>query len=201
MWKMIGIPVVLYLIFIFYIYQPNPEKTPIAKLIEALPMDQVERYIQVHSTLAIREMQSEKIPASITLAQGILESQYGTSELAKKANNHFGIKASSNWNSKARICLYSNEWSEKKQRMLSIQSCFRKYTSVDSCFRDHSHFLTQRPYYTKLFLLDIMDYQAWAKELQRAGYATDPQYAEKLIALIDRYALTAYDKKSMEIVN
>lgn len=201
MWKMIGIPLMLYLIFIFYIYQPQPEQTPIAKLIEALPIDQVEWYIQTYAPLAIREMQTEKIPASITLAQGILESHYGTSELAKKANNHFGIKASTTWNSKGRICLYSNEWSEKKQRMISLQSCFRKYTSVDSCFKDHSHFLTKRPYYTKLFLLDIMDYQGWAKELQQAGYATDPQYAEKLIALIDRYNLIVYDKKSIAIVN
>ncbi|BDS12921.1 glycoside hydrolase family 73 protein [Aureispira anguillae] len=194
MWKIIGIPLLLYLIFVLYIYQPaKSAPIPIAELIKQMPIDTVELYIKTHAKLAVQEMQRAKIPASITLGQAVLESKYGTSELALQANNHFGIKSEAQWDSSDRHCIYSYEWSEKKQRMYPVLSCFRQYASIQDCFRGHSDFLVQRPYYTELFTLDIADFEAWAHGLQKAGYATDPNYAAKLIAIINRYQLQKYD--------
>lgn len=200
MWKVIGIPLVLYLIFVFYVYEPAaPEEILVAELIKEMPVDTVLQYIEHYSTLAIQEMQRAKIPASITLGQAILESQYGTSELALQANNHFGIKAEPKWDSMDRHCIYSYEWSQKKQRMYPMLSCFRRYNNIQESYVGHSNFLTNRPYYTNLFNLDINDFKGWAHGLQKAGYATDPNYAQKLISIIHRYQLHRYDKK--EVLN
>lgn len=198
MWKVIGIPLVIYLVFVFYIYKPAPpEEISMAEFIKEMPVDTVLQYIELNSILAIQEMQRAKIPASITLGQAILESKYGTSELALQANNHFGIKAEAKWDSMDRHCIYSYEWNQKKQRMYPMLSCFRRYKSIQESYVGHSNFLTQRPYYTNLFTLDINDFEAWAHGLQKAGYATDPNYAKKLISVIQRYQLQRYDKKEL----
>lgn len=197
MWKIIGIPLVLYFIFALYIYQPSPDPSaPIAELLKQAPTDSIKMYINKCAKLAIQEMKRAKVPASITLSQAILESKYGTSELALQANNHFGIKAEPTWDSSDRHCMYSYEWNEKKRCMYPVLSCFRQYESLEDCFIGHSNFLVERPYYTQLFTLDIKDFKAWAHGLQKAGYATDPNYANKLIAVINRYQLQQYDTQT-----
>jgi len=130
----------------------------------------------------MKEMISYGIPASITLAQGILESGSGRGRLAAEANNHFGIKC--------------HGWSGDKiyHDDDELQECFRKYVSAETSFRDHSEFLANRKRYAKLFELKKSDYKNWAKELRKAGYATDRKYPEKLISLIERYELHQYDK-------
>ena len=122
-----------------------------------------------------------KIPASITLAQGILESGNGNSALAKYSNNHFGIKCH-DWNGKK---IYHDDDEE--------QECFRKYDNPEYSYRDHSLFLANRARYSFLFELKKDDYKQWAKGLKKAGYATDPRYPQKLIDLIERYELYKYD--------
>ncbi len=200
MWKVIGIPLVLYFIFALYIYQPVPTvDAAVAELIEDMPIDTVLQYIELNCTLAVQEMQRAKIPASITLGQAILESKYGTSELAMQANNHFGIKAEAKWDSTDRHCIYSYEWNQKKQRMYPMLSCFRRYKNIQASYIGHSNFLVQRAHYMPLFALDIYDFEAWAHGLQKAGYATDPNYANKLISIIQRYQLYRYDKKEVLI--
>jgi len=143
-----------------------------------------ETYIVTYSDVAIAEMQRYNIPASITLAQGILESGSGNGRLAREANNHFGIKC--------------HEWDGDRiyHDDDAAQECFRKYEDVRNSFRDHSLFLTERKRYSKLFKLKKTDYKGWAKGLKAAGYATDPKYPAKLISLIQRYDLDAYDKRS-----
>lgn len=138
-------------------------------------------YIKQYKSIAVEEMKKHKIPASITLAQGILESGSGQSELAKKSNNHFGIKC--------------HDWQgEKVYHDDDIKNdCFRKYPKPEDSFEDHSIFL-QRSRYSSLFDLEITDYEGWAKGLKRCGYATSPTYAERLIAVIERYKLYEYDK-------
>lgn len=138
-------------------------------------------YVKTWSTVALENMKNYKIPASITLAQGILESGSGNSPLAVQANNHFGIKCS-NWNGDK---IYFDDDAKGE--------CFRKYPSASDSYKDHSLFLTERTRYASLFELPITDYKAWAKGLKKAGYATHPQYAEKLIDLIDRLKLYEYD--------
>jgi len=129
-----------------------------------------------------------KIPASITLAQGIFESGSGTSRLATEANNHFGIKCKKEWTG-ATIKHDDDE----------AQECFRKYEKVEDSYNDHSLFLTTRSRYAKLFTLDIMDYKGWARELKAAGYATNPQYPERLISLIERFNLAKQDTIAMQL--
>ncbi|MBT3802726.1 MAG: LysM peptidoglycan-binding domain-containing protein, partial [Bacteroidetes bacterium] len=141
-----------------------------------------ELYIKKYRDLAIAEMKRAKIPASVTLAQGILESGNGNSYLAKKANNHFGIKCGSSWKGEA-IYFDDDEANE----------CFRKYTNSNESYLDHSNFLTSGQRYAGLFELDILDYQGWARGLKSAGYATRRNYAELLIDMIDKHNLTAYD--------
>ncbi|MFC2113875.1 LysM peptidoglycan-binding domain-containing protein [Bacteroidota bacterium] len=141
-----------------------------------------ESYIKTHRDLAINEMKRAEIPASITLAQGILESGNGNSYLAKKANNHFGIKCGSNWQGES---IYFDDD--------QANECFRKYTSVVQSFQDHSDFLVNSDRYKSLFDLDITDYKAWATGLKKAGYATRRNYAELLIELIEKHNLTIYD--------
>ena len=138
-------------------------------------------YIEKYSYLAIKEMKEFRIPASITLAQGILESGNGESRLATEGNNHFGIKCH-NWEGEE---IYADDDEENE--------CFRKYKKVEDSYRDHSLFLSKRGRYSFLFELNITDYKAWAKGLKKAGYATSPTYAEKLISLIERYNLQKFD--------
>ena len=146
----------------------------------------IRSYIKEYNTLAISEMYDYGIPASITLAQGILESGSGTSTLALEAKNHFGIKCHVHWNGPS---VYHDD-DEK-------QECFRKYASIEASFRDHSIFLAERSRYAFLFKLRKSDYKGWAKGLQKAGYATSSTYAKKLIRLIDDYNLTRYDNKKL----
>lgn len=140
-------------------------------------------YIDKYSDLAIKEMKRTGVPASITLAQGILESNSGRSVLASKGNNHFGIKC-------------HNDWSGKSMKMddNAPNECFRVYPSAEVSFRDHSDFLRSRDRYKSLFELKQTDYKGWARGLKKAGYATDPGYADKLISLIEDYELYRFDK-------
>lgn len=144
----------------------------------------VEIYIDNYSTIAKEEMVQYGIPASITLAQGILESGAGRAELSKKSNNHFGIKCHKGWTGE-RVYHDDDE----------LQECFRKYKDPKYSFRDHSLFLTQRSRYEGLFTYKKDDYKSWAKGLRKAGYATDPKYPEKLIKIIEKYQLYTYDEE------
>jgi LysM repeat protein len=140
-----------------------------------------QEYIEKWKNEAIYQMQVHKIPASITLAQGILESGSGNSMLAVKGNNHFGIKCHSTWTGKK---IYKDD--DKKDE------CFRKYESAGESFNDHADFL-QKKRYAPLFELKITDYKGWAKGLKKAGYATNPKYPSLLINLIEKYELYKYD--------
>lgn len=140
-------------------------------------------YIHLYKDIAIEEMNIYHIPASITLAQGILESGNGNSTLARKANNHFGIKCHRGWNGKT----YHMDDDARDE-------CFRKYSSPYESFKDHSIFLSTRDRYAFLFDLDIYDYKAWAHGLKRAGYATNPHYPKLLIKLIDENELYTFDQ-------
>ena len=139
-------------------------------------------YIDNYSEIAKEEMVQYGIPASITLAQGILESGAGRSALSKKSNNHFGIKCHKGWTGQ-RVFHDDDE----------LQECFRKYKDPKYSFRDHSLFLTQRSRYEGLFAYKKNDYKSWAKGLRKAGYATDPKYPQKLINIIETYQLYSYD--------
>jgi hypothetical protein len=142
-----------------------------------------EQYIEQYRQIAVDEMNQYNIPASITLAQGILESGNGESRLATEGNNHFGIKCHSNWSGKTII----EDDDEKGE-------CFRKYSKVADSFRDHSLFLTERGRYSFLFEYNKTDYKKWAKGLKKAGYATNPKYPSLLIDLIEEYDLSRFDK-------
>ena len=133
-----------------------------------------EIYIEQFASLAVEEMYRSGVPASITLAQGLLESRYGLLELAVKGNNHFGIKCHNNW--KGKKMYYDDD---------RRGECFRKYPSPEQSYRDHSDFLRYRDRYKFLFDYKITDYKAWARGLKKAGYATDPAYPTKLINLIE----------------
>lgn len=140
-------------------------------------------YIKKYAPLAVREMHAYKIPASITLAQGILESGNGRSGLASKSKNHFGIKCHRGWKG-ARVYHDDDEKGE----------CFRKYAYVENSYSDHSKFLYGRKRYAFLFKLNKMKYKSWAKGLKKAGYATDRKYPKKLIKIIEDYKLHEFDK-------
>jgi LysM repeat protein len=140
-----------------------------------------QEYINTYSALAVKKQKEFGIPASITLAQGLLESGGGQSVLAKNANNHFGIKCH-DW--KGATILHDDN--KKKE-------CFRKYTHAEESYNDHSRFLKERPRYAELFKLNVKDYKGWAKGLQKCGYATDKTYADKLIRLIEEYELYRFD--------
>ena len=139
-------------------------------------------YIDKFTTIAIQEMNLYGIPASITLAQGLFESGSGNGELARVANNHFGIKCTTEWKGKG---YYKDDDNHN--------DCFRVYDRPEDSFRDHSEFL-KRPRYTKLFLLDKNDYVGWANGLKAAGYATNPNYPQLLINIIKKYNLDQYDR-------
>jgi LysM repeat protein len=143
-----------------------------------------EDYIKTYKDLAVKEMERSGIPASITLAQGMLESENGNSKLARKANNHFGIKCHSNWTGPT-----IRRDDDKKNE------CFRKYRSVYDSYQDHSDFLMSGQRYAFLFELNPTDYKSWAKGLKKAGYATSPTYAELLIRIIEENNLHQYDLK------
>jgi flagellum-specific peptidoglycan hydrolase FlgJ len=145
------------------------------------------QYIDRFKTIAIQEMNLYGIPASITLAQGLYESGSGNSELAKNANNHFGIKCTSDWTGKS---YYKDDDSHN--------DCFRVYDTPDQSFRDHSNFL-KRKNYAHLFELDKNDYQGWAYGLKAAGYATNPKYPQLIIGIIQKYNLDQYDRPEGEV--
>jgi flagellum-specific peptidoglycan hydrolase FlgJ len=147
------------------------------------------RYIDIYRDLAIVEMYRSGIPASITLAQGLHESNYGTSDLAVHANNHFGIKCKSNWIGST---FYHKDDDYDKRGNL-MNSCFRSYEADLDSYVDHSNFLMSRSNYADLFNFSQTDYKNWAYGLKRSGYATDPNYADKLIKKIERYGLDQYD--------
>ena len=139
-------------------------------------------YVEEYNDIAITEMLKYQIPASVTLAQGILESNSGRSRLTVKGNNHFGVKCHKSWKGKR---IYHDDDAR--------QECFRKYDHPLSSFRDHSLFLYGRKRYAGLFDLKLTNYKGWAKGLKKAGYATDPKYPKKLITLIELYELYKFD--------
>ena len=140
-------------------------------------------YIRNYASIAVNEMHLHKIPASITLAQGILESGNGKSDLASKSNNHFGIKCHTGWKGQK---VYHDDDAKGE--------CFRKYQYVETSYHDHSAFLTKRKRYAFLFNYRTKDYKKWAKGLKKAGYATDKKYPNKLIKIIEDYKLYEFDK-------
>jgi LysM repeat protein len=144
-------------------------------------------YIDRFKNIAIAEMNEYGIPASITLAQGLLESGSGNSTLAKEANNHFGIKCTAEW--KGKTILQDDD---------AKNDCFRVYKSPEESFRDHSEFLLRKRY-ASLFELNKDDYEGWASGLKLAGYATNPKYSELLVSLVERYQLNQYDRKESKI--
>ena len=146
---------------------------------------QYEAYIKKYRELAVEEMKIYHIPASITLAQGLLESGAGQSALARKSNNHFGIKCGSDWYGKT----VSHDDDARGE-------CFRAYKHPKDSYEDHSKFLAGRPRYASLFNLNITDYKGWARGLKKAGYATNPRYADQLIGIIELYELYKYDDKN-----
>nr|WP_309756222.1 glucosaminidase domain-containing protein [Flavobacterium sp.] len=149
--------------------------------------DVIVSYISKFKEIAMANMRNYGIPASIILAQGILESGAGRGDLAVSANNHFGIKCHESW--KGESVKHDDD---------SDQECFRKYNNPSESFKDHALFLTGRPRYSKLFDFSKGDYKAWAKGLRTAGYATDPRYPDKLISYIERYKLNQYDKQVLD---
>ena len=157
--------------------------------------DIIGNYVLQYKDIAMSNMKIYGIPASIILAQGILESGAGRGNLAINSNNHFGIKCHADW--KGDSVRHDDD---------SLQECFRKYDKVAESYKDHALFLTGKGRYASLFALDKDDYQSWAKGLRKAGYATDPKYPDKLISYIERYNLGQYDaqvlgKKYREIEN
>ena len=146
--------------------------------------EEIQFYVDNFKEIAKNNMKTHGIPASITLAQGILESGAGKGKLALSANNHFGIKCHKGWTGES-----------VKHDDDSAQECFRKYEHPSESYRDHSLFLTSKPRYSSLFKLDKGDYESWAKGLKAAGYATDVKYPEKLIGLIERFELYKYDNE------
>lgn len=141
-------------------------------------------YIDNYCDMAVDQMKKYKVPASITLAQGLLESGAGRSELSRKSNNHFGIKCGNSWRGKT--VRHDDD---------ARNECFRVYKHPKESYEDHSMFLTRGARYAFLFKLSITDYKGWARGLRKAGYATDPSYANRLITIIEDYELYKYDRK------
>lgn len=140
-------------------------------------------YIAKYSALAVSEMQRTGVPASITLAQGLVESGAGLSPLAVHANNHFGMKCHNDWDGET---FYKDDD--------TAQECFRAFRTAEESFKAHSDFLRNRPRYASLFELEPTDYKGWARGLKKAGYATDPAYAAKLIKQIEDFQLDRFDR-------
>lgn len=171
------VPFLLSVMFLSSFVEPPSQRT-----IDA------QAYIEKYKDFAILEMELSGIPASITLAQGLHESNFGKSRLAVKANNHFGIKCKKEWTGK-KIGHKDDDYKDGKL----IKSCFRVYENPYQSYRDHSNFLVYRERYSALFKLDKFDYKGWANGLKKAGYATDKKYPKKLIGLIEEFDLTEYD--------
>ena len=146
-----------------------------------------ERYIARYASIAVNEMYRTGVPASITLAQGIIESRSGQSALAVDGNNHFGIKCHNSWKGKTMLADDDRK-----------NECFRVYDSAEESFRDHSDFLRYRDRYKFLFDFQTTDYKSWAYGLKQAGYATDPAYATKLIKCVEDYNLTRFDRMTVD---
>jgi len=144
-----------------------------------------QQYIDTYKELAIKEMKRSGIPASITLAQGLLETECGNSILVKKSNNHFGIKCKSNWTGES--VAHTDD---------APNECFRKYATAEDSYKDHSDFLKNSSRYSNLFSLNPTDYKGWAYGLKSAGYATNPRYPVILITNIEKYNLQQYDSMS-----
>ena len=162
---------------------PGVEQPPVADAhVASVVADAYSSYISKYSDMAVDQMKKYGIPASITLAQGLLESDAGRSTLATRCNNHFGIKCHSDWTGGK---MYHDDDAKGE--------CFRCYKNADESFRDHSLFLLNGSRYKSLFSLKSTDYKGWAKGLKAAGYATSPTYATKLIEIIERYGLDSYD--------
>jgi len=147
----------------------------------------VVNYISTYKDLAIEEMKRTGVPASITIGQGIIETEAGRSSLATLANNHFGIKCHEDW--KGDTYHFDDD---------APNECFRKYDSPDQSFKDHSNFLKNKPRYACLFQMDITDYKGWSKGLKACGYATNPKYAEILITAIENNSLMQYDLMGLD---
>jgi LysM repeat protein len=147
-------------------------------------------YVSVYEKIAIQQMNQYKIPASITMAQGILESGSGNSTLARTANNHFGIKCHTDWKGEK---VYIDDDAKNE--------CFRSYPKVEDSYIDHSMFLITRKRYESLFSLSPTDYKGWAYGLKSAGYATNPKYAEELIRLIEELELFKLDGSSNSLIS
>jgi len=147
-------------------------------------------YVSVYEKIAIQQMNQYKIPASITMAQGILESGSGNSTLAKTANNHFGIKCHTDWKGEK---VYLDDDAKNE--------CFRSYSKVEDSYIDHSMFLITRKRYESLFSLSLTDYKGWANGLKSAGYATNPKYAEQIIQLIEELELYKLDGSSNSLIS
>ncbi len=150
--------------------------------------EKTEAYINSYKALAIEEMLRTGVPASIKLAQGILESQFGESSLAKNANNHFGIKCKTEWTGEK---TYQDDDAKGE--------CFRVYPDAAQSYKDHSDFLKNRPHYAFLFKLEPTDITGWAYGLKRAGYATNPTYPEKLLRVVEEYQLHQYTTLALAI--
>jgi LysM repeat protein len=166
-------------LFVFIVFFPSDTK--------AQGRTSIAEYIGTYRNIAIQEMRKYGIPASIKLAQGILESGFGNSELAVNANNHFGIKCHG-WPGPG--YLYDDD---------ARDECFRRYDDPVQSWLDHSQFLLTRPRYAFLFELDPLDYESWAYGLRMAGYATNPNYPQKLIRVIEEHGLAVYDRMAMDL--
>lgn len=168
----------LFLLSFFFLFSPAHS------LYTQTRVSTYENYIRKYSDLAVKHMEKYRIPASITLAQGILESGAGMSDLARRSNNHFGIKCHRGWKGGK---VYAKDDTPN--------DCFRRYKNVEDSYQDHSEFLAYSSRYEALFKLSITDYKGWARGLQKSGYATDRAYANKLIKLIEDYELYRFDDK------
>jgi LysM repeat protein len=151
-------------------------------VVSATMNDLAQAYIDKYARMAVSEMKRTGIPASITLAQGMLESDFGRSSLTTQGNNHFGIKCHNDWTGGK---IYHDDETRNE--------CFRRYKNAEESFRDHSDYLMNTPRYKTLFSLSSKDYKGWAHGLKKAGYATNPQYASMLIDNIEKYGLYDYD--------
>lgn len=157
----------------------------------------VTSYIDQYKFLAIDEMMRTGIPASVTMAQAILESNAGASKLAKETNNHFGIKCKNYWEGHT----YYHPDDDRDAANKLIPSCFRKYESVKASYLDHSNFLMNTPAYKPLFTFDKTEYAAWAEGLEICRYASDEQYAEKIIRTIELYDLNELDYYTVQFID
>jgi LysM repeat protein len=173
----------IYIFILIFLFSLSSCKSTKPAASSAGSVQSTEDYINSYKDIAVLEMKRTGIPASITLAQGMIESDYGRSRLAREGNNHFGIKCHSDWTGPT---IRHND--DKKNE------CFRKYGKVQESYYDHSDFLKSGSRYKSLFYLKADDYKGWARGLQKAGYATNPDYANMLIRKIEEYNLMMFDK-------